>query len=359
VDGFRRTASAELVGSTLLVLCALAIVLLFGAPAPAAVEAALQRALGRVRALLVADRTAPRMPPRRAFVRALTTAIRRTLPPDAGTAVVDAGAGALVVAMPFGQYLVAAQLDVGVLFVAAATALAGAALVSSGSPSRGLRAALHVAWQHAPAAAAVAGVVVTTGSLRIQEIERAQGGWPWDWLAFRSPATLVALGLLVACVRIEPDVPSGGATRWVAAACRAHRLVVAVLASTLFLGGWLLPGLSPARQDGHPALELAGAAWLMLKAEAIVAGSACARVALPRPVLAERTRATAVLWLPLAAASFGATAAWGWWGPARACQTVVSGALVALLVVAGVALAHRVRYGLAPSGADGHVSSFL
>src|SRR5262249_7296397 len=153
---------------------------------------------------------------------------------------------------------------------------------------------VQVVWQHIPAAAAVASVVVTTGSMRVQEIERAQGGWPWDWLAFRSPATLVALGLLLGCAgidcegRAEPDASSvpallqDDAVRpprgpWVDAACRAHTVLVAGLASVLFLGGWLLPGLSAAEQDARPVLELAGTAWLLAKTCAIALATAWVR----------------------------------------------------------------------------------
>src|SRR6202035_2107187 len=118
----------------------------------------------------------------------LATAARDALPPAGAPAIVDFLACALLAAMPFGQYLVAAQLDVGLLFVAAATALVTAALVSGNSPWSGARSAAHVAWQHLPAAAAVASVVLTTGSLRMQEIEHAQGGWPWDWLGLCRPA---------------------------------------------------------------------------------------------------------------------------------------------------------------------------
>jgi NADH-quinone oxidoreductase subunit H len=289
--------------------------------------------------------------------------------------IVDALACGLLAALPFGQYLVAAQLDVGILFVAAVAAASSGAFVASGSLLRGVRSALEVVWQHVPAAAAVASVVVTTGSLRVQEVERAQGGWPWDWLAFRSPATLVALALLLLCARIEID---GGARAdagslaalvedhrptpprgpWLGAACRAHTLLVAGLASVLFLGGWLLPGLSPPEQDARPALELAGAAWLLAKTWGIAFALAWVDWALPRRGLSERTRATA-LWLPLALGVFLAAAAWTWWSPARAAQLLVSSSLVAAVALAAVAVALRVRHGLLAGSGEGRLSPFL
>jgi NADH-quinone oxidoreductase subunit H len=360
VDGFRHAPPAELLGAVLLVLAALAVVALFAAPARPGVAAALQRVVVRLRARTgAAHATRPSV-----------------LPPAGPHALVDALSCALLAAMPFGQYLVAAQLDVGLLFVAAAMTLVAAALVASGSPWRGALAAVHVAWQHVPAAAAVASVVLTTGSLRVQEIERAQGGWPWDWLAFRSPAALAALVLLLACARIEPDaLPTRGALAaridavhgvqppsrgpWLEAACRAHRLVIAGLASSLFLGGWLLPGLSPAAQDARPALELAGAAWLLAKTWGLVLLLAWTRRALPSGRLEERSKSTAVRLVPAAMLVLAASAAWTRWGPAGATQLLVSTALVAAVSLGALAMAQRVRHGLLTPGADGRLSPFL
>jgi NADH-quinone oxidoreductase subunit H len=375
VDGFRRAPPAELLGAALIAIAALAIVLLFAAPLLPSLAASLQRVVSRLRSRVGSRRAAHETAWDR-FASSLSTAARDALPPVAAPAVVDVLACALLAAMPFGQYLVAAQLDVGLLFVAAATALVTAALVAGKSPWSGIRAAAHVAWQHLPAAAAVASVVLTTGSLRMQEIEHAQGGWPWDWLAFRSPAALVAFVLLLASARIDPGAAErltglaarmeNGAVRsraprgpWLEAACRAHRLVIAGLASALFLGGWVLPGLSPAAQDARPALELGGAAWLLGKTWGLVVLLAWSRTALPHRRLGERSRRTAFALVPLSIAVLAATAAWTWWSPVGPAQLLVSGTLVAGVALAGLALAHRVRHGLGVPGGEGHLSPFL
>jgi NADH-quinone oxidoreductase subunit H len=376
VDGFRRAPPAELLGAALIVIAALAVVLLFAAPLRPALAAPLQRVVARLRA----DRAGPRpTPPAHAWKTAVSSflaASREALPPAGPPALVDALVCALLAVLPFGQYLIAAQLDVGLLFVAAATALVTAALVSARSPWTGLRAAMHVAWQHLPGAAAVASVVLMTGSLRVQEIEHAQGGWPWDWLAFRSPSALVAFLLLLACARIEPELPErasrlqrrmetlGGEARtprgpWLEAACRAQRLVVAGLASALFLGAWLLPGLSPAAQDARPALELAGAVWFLAKTWGLVALVAASRMALPRRGLAERSRRTALLRVPVSLGVLGASAVWRWWNPMGSAQLLLSGTLVGAVALGALALAHRVRYGLDAPGGEGHLSPFL
>jgi NADH-quinone oxidoreductase subunit H len=360
VDGFRRAAPADLVGAALIALSALALVLLLGAPTRPALAASVQRVISRMRA---------------GTVPALAAAVHEALPPTGPLALVDALAYALLAAMPFGQYLVAAQLDVGLLFVAAATALTVAALLSNRTAWKGVRAAAHVALQHVPAALVIVAVVATTGSLRIQEIARTQGGWPWDWLAFRSPGALVALALLVACCRIEPDAYDAPTTAvaarleaspvrhdrgpWLQAACRAHRLLVAGLASALFLGGWLLPGLTATEQSTSPVLQLAGAACLVGKTWTVVLLMTWASSVLPEARIAERTRTAALGLVPLSLVALLATAAWSWWSPARAAQLLVSGALVAFVALLAVALVHRVRHGLLSPLGDGRVSPFL
>jgi len=372
VEGFHRAPPTELLWAAIAILGALASVLVFGSPV-GPLAAAIHRAGSRV-----AARASREGRPRGSAARlaaAFSAAAREAFPPAGAPALVDAAAGALLAVMPFGQYLVASQLDVGILFVAATAALVAAALAASDSVWHAGRAAAHVVCQHLPGAVAVASVVVTTGSLRVQEIERAQGSAPWDWLAFRSPCGLVALALLLACGLVEPDEarrPAGidalvepgvggsspGRGVWPAAACRAHRVIIAGLACTLFLGGWRLPGMSPAEQDGRPALELAGAAWLLAKTWTVVLGLAWARWAMPQRFLAERTRRVVVGFAPLSLAVLAGAAAWSWWSPARATQLLVSGSLVALVALAAAALGGNLRRALG-GAEDTQLSAFL
>lgn len=175
VDGFRRAAPVELLGAAMLVLGALLFVVLFAAPARPPAAARLQRVVSRLRARAAAGGSAPGSAVTK-LGRALAAATLDAMPPAGAPALVDGVACALLAVMPFGQYLVASQLDVGLLFVGAATTLAAAALVAAGSAWSGVRAALHVAWQHVPAAVAVVSVVVSTGSLRVRESSRPREG---------------------------------------------------------------------------------------------------------------------------------------------------------------------------------------
>jgi NADH-quinone oxidoreductase subunit H len=373
LDGLPRAPPADLFGSGLVIVAALAMVLLFAAPTPAPVAVVLDRVASRVRARLSRDGTRGRSP----LGATLSGALRQIdlLHPVGVPAFADAAALALLAVLPLGQYVVAAQLDVGILFVGAAMALATAALLSSGSMLLGLSAACHVLWQHVPAAVAVGTVVLTTGSVRVQEIAHTQGGWPWDWLAFRSPAALLASVLLLSSSGIDPSrasSPCGLAALvydptaesgscggpGLLAACRAHRIVFAGLAAIVFFGGWLLPGLQPAQQEARPVLQLLGAAWLLTKTVTILLASAAARWALPVATLAARTRATLVCLLPLSAGALGMTAAWLWWSPTAAVQLLVSTSLVVVVALTLVAIAHRLRCGLLQGG-DAHLRIFL
>ena len=204
--------------------------------------------------------------------------------------IVDAAACGLIAVLSLGQFRLASTLDIGVLFVGSTTALAAASMLSDGSLVPRLRSGgrLHVVWQQVPSLVAVACVVLATGSLRLQEIARAQGGWPWEWLAFSEPRR-------AACSRSSSVVDAhrlggrsapagslvGGCFPWV-----PHRRV-AGLAAVLFLGAWSLPGVTFPEQDARPLLQVAGAVCLMAKTGIMVLGMAWSRWALaPKPVTA-------------------------------------------------------------------------
>jgi NADH-quinone oxidoreductase subunit H len=378
VDGLRRAPPAELLGSALLIVAALAFVLVFYAPTPSGLATRVAQAASRTRSRLVAGAGRPTSPG--ALSEALSFVAREVVPPLGARALVDASAYAVLAVMPLGQYVVAARLDVGILFLAVAVSLAGAALVTGRSTARqsaweAVIGASQIAWQHVPAAVAVASVVLMTGSLRLQEIERAQGPWPWDWLAFRSPAALVSLVLLLSAGRLG-SMPTGRPSRlaallfdpaapledaggpYVRAVWRVHRIIMAGLATVLFLGGWALPGLSPAQQDARPGLELLGDLWFLAKTVALVLFLAWSRWALPVASRGAGARLSA-MGVALGAAALGTTVAWTRWSPPRAEQLLISGSLVAVVALVVLAVAQRLRYGLTAPDSDRRLSPFL
>ncbi|HEY4016477.1 MAG TPA: NADH-quinone oxidoreductase subunit H [Polyangiaceae bacterium] len=379
LTGFRRGAPVDLAAAMGILGAALLVVWLFAVPSPKGVDALLHRAASRVRRRLGRGASSGQVAPDLGEAwRAMTRIARReSLPSSTPAVVAEIAAYAPLGALPFGQYVVAARVDVGLLFAVAATALASAAFVAHRSVWGGLWAAFRVAARHVPAAIAVASVIAATGSLRIQEIERAQGGWPWQWFAFRSPAGLLALGLLLGCLWIEPcasrarphdlhalleDVAAGRprtGSAWLEAACRGHHALIAGLAVLLFLGGWLLPGVAAARQDASVALQVVGAVWLLAKTRVVWMLALAARWALRGMPLGQSARALS-LWLAAASAAVVAgTAAWSWWAPTPPEQLLVSAAIVAGVAATAVAFAHRVRHSASTPGAEVHLSPFL
>jgi NADH-quinone oxidoreductase subunit H len=379
VSGFRRPPIEQLVGPLLVMLAALAVIFLFAAPTPPGLAGLLDGLTLRLRARGTGLATSGPRSTRAAGPFA--SAAARALPPAAPSALADAAAGALLALMPFGQYLVASQLDVGVLFLGATTAMVTAALLAGRSPLAGARAAFHVVWQHVPGALAVLCVIASTGSLRVQEIARAQGGLPWEWLALRSPPLLTALFLLLACALVEPseDAPRTGLAAlvddagsapersrgpWLEAAWRTHRVILSGLAVVLLLGGWRIPGVAPAVQDARPALELLGAGVFLGKTWGLVVVLAWTRTLWPQPSLLARSRLAAVRLVPIALATLAATLAWSRWKPTPAVEVLSSGALAVLFVSVLAAVVARVRHALhgarsQASDGSGHVSVFL
>ncbi len=357
VAGFRRELPEGWVASALIIFAALGIVLLFAAPAPMSVSTWIQFVVGRARERLTARRARRSL---RGVARVAWAEIGHEIVPAGSSMIVDAAACALIAVLPLGQFRLAFTLDIGVLFVGATTALAAASLVAGGSLLSRLRRTLHVGWQHVPALVAVACVVFATGSVRMQEIARSQGGWPWEWLAFRNPAAPIALALLLSSMRIDFDAdgqrPQGP---WLRAVFRAHRIVVAGLASVLFLGAWSLPGVPFAEQDARPILQFAGVACLMAKTVVVLSGMAWSRWALTPMPLPQRSQLT-VLWLiPAGLLAFGTMALWSFWSPRPATQLMMTGSLLIAALLGAGAIAHRLRHGLLSGASEARLSPFL
>lgn len=244
------------------------------------------------------------------------------------------GISATFVVMPFAHKFVGAELDVGMLFLIALTALVSLALVTGGSLAherwsllQGLRGAWRTLLQQIPTIAAIACVVLATGSIKLDDIVAAQagqggslveiGGWPWHWFVFRNPATLLlfaaSMSALVSSeahgpsVITEAEAAAGGSAvptttrrllymfgEW------AHVFVVCGLVSALFLGGWQLPGVHFGTARETLALRLVSALFFLLKSWALVFFVVWLRQALPRLGSRERARVSLRWIVPMA-----------------------------------------------------------
>jgi NADH-quinone oxidoreductase subunit H len=192
------------------------------------------------------------------------------------------------VVLPFGHSLVVADMNVGIFYVTSVTALVVVGILISGWSSNskwaifgGMRSAAQVISYEIPAGIAIFVPVLMAGTLSMQGIIRAQGGLPWEWFAFRNPAAFVAFFILFISQLAEGnrtpfDLPeaeselvagylseySGFRFALFFLAEWGNIWVLSAIATTLFLGGWQIPGVSAESIDavrGNGVLP--AAAW--------------------------------------------------------------------------------------------------
>ena len=185
--------------------------------------------------------------------------------------VVFLGAFLAYVVLPFGMSSIVADLNIGILYVVAVGSLSVVGIIMAGWASNnkyslygGMRAAAQIVSYEIPAALAIMTVVISVGSLSMVDIVNAQKGGIQHWFLFRNPFTF--LGFIVYFIaslaevnRTPFDIPeaeselvagyhteySGMRFAFFFLAEYANMLVVAGVATTLFLGGWTQ--LIPAR----------------------------------------------------------------------------------------------------------------
>ena len=392
IESYRGSPPADLYGAALLIAIAAAVIIFFMAPTAGALTWVERRVAGRMRSRARANEAGRR--------RALTwraDGIKMLLEKDVVPSARDSrlfrlapylvfiGVSASFVVMPFGQYLIAADLDVGILYVLAVTSLVTVGLLSGGwaadneySLTGGIRAAGQIVSCQVPGAIAVACIVMMTGSLRLQEIIHAQGGWPWEWFLFKNPVTFATFCLLFTTAlaqvnrapfelpEAESEAAAGYATGYVGVrylffffAEWANVFVMCGIAAALFMGGWQVPGLSTGAQEAHFGLQLVGALVFLAKAWMLLALVIWIRLTWPR-VRVERMMA--LCWkrfVPMAFAAFALCAGWVVWSPGRTAQTVMGVGMFAVFCVALARFAQRVRYNLHAPQADARLNPFL
>jgi NADH-quinone oxidoreductase subunit H len=198
------------------------------------------------------------------------------------------------VVLPFGYHLSATRMNVGLFYVISITALIVVGILISGWASNskwalfgGIRAAAQVVSYEIPAGMVILVPVVMAGSLNMHDIIRAQGGMPWDWFMFQTPwgyasFFVLFIALLAEGNRTPFDLPeaeseivagynteySGMRFGYFFLAEWGNLWVMSAVLTTLFLGGWQVPGISMFRLS---AWEAAGhvPAWFYLLSAAI------------------------------------------------------------------------------------------
>ena len=174
---------------------------------------------------------------------------------------------ATFVVVPFSSSLIIADLNVGILYLTAMTALSVVGVLMAGWASNnkwsllgGIRSAAQVISYEIPAGLAIIPIVLLAGTLSMQDIIQQQGWAPWDWYAFHNPFTFIAalifyVSALAEANRTPFDIPeaeselvAGFATEYSGMRFALFFLaewgtlyVIGAVMTTLFLGGWHVP----------------------------------------------------------------------------------------------------------------------
>ncbi|PKN31835.1 MAG: NADH-quinone oxidoreductase subunit NuoH, partial [Deltaproteobacteria bacterium HGW-Deltaproteobacteria-20] len=295
------------------------------------------------------------------------------------------GVSATFVVMPFGHYLIAADLDIGILFVVAVTSLVTIGLMTGGWASNnkwsllgGIRSAAQIISYEIPGAIAIVCVVMMTGSLRMQDIIRAQGGLPWDWYMFRNPVTFLLFFLYFITAlaegnrapfdlpEAESELVAGYSTEY--SGMRyvffffgewANVFVMSGIASALFLGGWQVPFVDALTQGNSFWWQALGAFIFLGKAWVLIFVVIWIRWTLPR-IRIDQLMNLCWKWLvPGAFVAFVFTALWTLWNPEGAVRWAISGATFLVFVAIVIQFGRRVAFAMRNMQANVHLNPFI
>ncbi len=378
VDGFTFAAPGDLLGAALILALAAALIVLFLAPRKGIFS-------------FLETRVAARMQRQsfRSIARMLLPAANERAWVRFAPYLVFSVLSAVFAAMPFGRYLIIADLDIAILFLLAILSLLSIGLLSGGLAKNGpgysffagLRAAAQILVYELPAAIAILCVVMMTGSLRMQDIIRAQGGLPWDWYMFRSPVTLVLFFLFMTSILAEgsratasaaifqaevegagppPSAHSTGLRYLVFFVGEwANVFVMSGIATTIFLGGWQVPGIASGEVESRTDLELIGSLLFLLKSWSLTLAVVAVRWSLP-PIRIAQMMTLCGKWLvPLALCALVLTSGWVAWSPVAHVQKTLGVAMFAVFCLGLVRFSYRVRYNLRLAYGEAHLNPFL
>lgn len=182
--------------------------------------------------------------------------------------VVFTGSYAAFAAIPFSSAYIGSNINIGLFYIIAVSSLVVVGLLMAGWASNNkwslfgaMRSAAQIVSYEIPTALALLAVVMIAGSLDLQEINRQQSGWFWNWYIFHKfPFVFLAFVIyfvasLAEVNRTPFDIPeaeselvagyhteySGMKFAIFFLAEYANMFAVSAIASALFLGGWNSP----------------------------------------------------------------------------------------------------------------------
>jgi NADH-quinone oxidoreductase subunit H len=185
-----------------------------------------------------------------------------------------AGSFLAFVALPFGDKVVAQNLNIAVFYILAvmSTEIFGVILGGYASGSKwalfgGMREAAQIVSYEVPRAISVIVPVIVAGTMNLSAISKQQAGPFWDWYIFHDPFTFCAFWVFFTCgtasckrapfdlAEAESELVAGFHTeysgfRWLIFFMAEYGSMFAIsgIAALLFLGGWHL-GVLPRGMD--------------------------------------------------------------------------------------------------------------
>jgi NADH-quinone oxidoreductase subunit H len=299
-----------------------------------------RRVMGRIQSRIGPNRVGPL-----GFLQWLADGVKNMLKEDivptaadgplfrAAPYVVMTGFVASFAAIPFGGNLIIADVNVGILYVTAVTALVVVGILMAGWASNnkwsllgGIRSAAQIVSYEIPAGLSIFPVVMLAGTLGMQGIIRAQGAAPWRWYLFDNPFTFVAFFVLFVSAlaegnrtpfdlpEAESELVAGFATEYSGMrnllffmAEWGNLYVIGAIATTLFLGGWQIPWALDDSPVVRNALQFG---VFFLKSYAFVVLAIWLRWTLPRIRVDQMMEMCWKYLVPIAMVNFLGTATW-------------------------------------------------
>jgi NADH-quinone oxidoreductase subunit H len=206
--------------------------------------------------------------------------------------------------MPFSSALILADLNVGILYMTAVTALTVVGVLMAGWASNnkwsligGIRSAAQIISYEIPAGLSIFPVVLITGTLSMQGIILAQGWSPDRWFMFANPFCFIAALILFISglaennrtpfdlPEAESELVAGFATEYSSMrylfffmAEWGNMFVSSAIVVTLYMGGWQFPHIT----SNHLTMNLLQLITFNVKVLFLVLVSMWVRGTLPR-----------------------------------------------------------------------------
>ncbi|HSR58816.1 MAG TPA: NADH-quinone oxidoreductase subunit NuoH, partial [Candidatus Binataceae bacterium] len=234
--------------------------------------------------------------------------------------------------MPFSEDLILADLNVGILYFTAVTAITVVGVLMAGWASNdkwsligGIRSAAQIVSYEIPAGLSIFPVVLMTGTLSMQSIIKAQGWAPQTWFLFANPFTFIAANILFISAlaegnrtpfdlpEAESELVAGFATEYSGMrylfffmAEWGNLFIIGALITTLFVGGWQFPRVT----DNRVLMNVLQLITFNVKVIAIVFSSMWIRATLPRVRVDQLMTMCWKYFVPIAFLNMIGTAVW-------------------------------------------------